>query len=155
MAFQTKGRVMLKLTTIIAAILLNLTACQANESSVMLNKDEQAMIIKTTAKQTAIKKLELKQLNAKNKMVEKRLITTINTQAIIHYFNFEGGFYGIVTESGQKLLPINLAKNYQQAGTVVKIKGKLLDDMITIQQWGKAFKISDIELVKSGDISEQ
>jgi len=71
-------------------------------------------------------------------------------QVTVKHYNFEGGFYGLTSIKGVKLLPINLDKKYQLSGTVLKVKGKELKDMITIQQWGQPFQITDVELVTSG-----
>ncbi|MEW6984369.1 hypothetical protein AAD001_17075 [Colwelliaceae bacterium 6471] len=71
-------------------------------------------------------------------------------QGTIRYLNLEGGFYGIITEDGSKLLPMNLKSEYRLDGAVVKVKGQLQKDVLTIQQWGTPFKITEIELLKSG-----
>lgn len=71
-------------------------------------------------------------------------------QVTVKYYDFEGGFYGLTTVDGDKLLPMNLAKIYKLPGTVLKVKGVLIKDMMTIQQWGKAFKITDVELITLG-----
>jgi hypothetical protein len=83
---------------------------------------------------------------------------TVKTQAnvwqkvTVNYYSFEGGFYGLVTSTGSKLLPMNLAKKFKVPGTVLKIKGEMIEDMITIQQWGKPYKISDVELITLGKV---
>lgn len=71
-------------------------------------------------------------------------------QVTVKHLNFEGGFYGLVSSKGDKLLPMNLAKKYQLEGTQLKVKGQLIKDMMTIQQWGQPFKITDVELIKLG-----
>jgi len=63
---------------------------------------------------------------------------------------FEGGFYGIVTDNNLKLLPVNLDAQYKQNGAVISFTGKVLKKINTIQQWGTAFEISDIHLIKAG-----
>jgi len=68
----------------------------------------------------------------------------------IQFMEFEGGFFGLVTDKGEKLLPMNLAKEYQQVGAIVKVQGKFVTDMMTIQQWGTPYKITKIELIKAG-----
>ena len=68
----------------------------------------------------------------------------------ITFMKIEGGFFGIVTDKGEKLLPINLSKQFQQVGAQVKIQGELITEMMTIQQWGTPFKITKIELIKAG-----
>lgn len=71
-------------------------------------------------------------------------------QVTVRYLDFEGGFYGLVSKTGDKLLPMNLAKEYQLPGTVLKVKGQFIQDLMTIQQWGQPFKITDVELIKLG-----
>lgn len=68
----------------------------------------------------------------------------------VKYLEMEGGFYGLVSDKGDKFLPRNLAKEYQLPGTQLKVKGEVIKGMITIQQWGKVFNITDVELVKLG-----
>ena len=65
----------------------------------------------------------------------------------VKFLNLEGGFYGIITDSGRKLLPMNMAKEFAQNGAIVRVKGKV-KDVMTIQQWGTPFMITDIELIK-------
>ena len=70
----------------------------------------------------------------------------------VNYYSFEGGFYGLVTSTGSKLLPMNLVQKYKVPGTVLKIKGQIIKDMITIQQWGQPYNISDVELITLGKV---
>jgi hypothetical protein len=71
-------------------------------------------------------------------------------EVTVNYYDFEGGFYGLVTKTGDKLLPMNLAKEFQLPGTVLKVQGQLIKDMMTIQQWGQPFKITHVELISLG-----
>jgi hypothetical protein len=75
-------------------------------------------------------------------------------QVTVKYYDFEGGFYGLTTKAGDKLLPMNLAKKYQLPGTVLKVKGQIIKGMMTIQQWGQPFKITVTELVKLGEAED-
>jgi hypothetical protein len=68
----------------------------------------------------------------------------------VQFLNLEGGFYGIITDSGNKILPMNLAKEFAQNGAVVRIKGKV-KNVMTIQQWGTPFTITEIELITPGN----
>ncbi len=83
-------------------------------------------------------------------MPDKHKKTTQWQQATIQYMELEGGFFGLITDKGEKLLPMNLATEYRQVGAIVKVQGQLLTDMMTIQQWGTPFKITKIELIKAG-----
>ena len=75
-------------------------------------------------------------------------------EVTVKFYDLEGGFYGLTTKAGSNLLPMNLAKKYQLPGTILKVKGLLIKDMMTIQQWGQPFKITDTELVKLGKADE-
>ncbi len=89
---------------------------------------------------------QLKEANSQVKDTKEK-----NWQEVtVNYYDFEGGFYGLVAKTGDKLLPMNLAKEYQLPGTVLKVQGQLIKDMATIQQWGQPFKITHIELITLG-----
>lgn len=65
-------------------------------------------------------------------------------------FSFEGGFFGLESSAGEKLLPMNLPTEYLVDGTQLKVQGDFIEGMMTIHQWGKPFKISNVELVSLG-----
>jgi len=73
-------------------------------------------------------------------------------QGKVIYLDFEGGFYGIVAESGDKYLPMSMPKEFLQNGAIIKFKGKIIEDMMTIRQWGQPFEIKEIKLVKPGQL---
>ena len=68
-------------------------------------------------------------------------------QGTIQHFNFEGGFYGIITNEGEKLLPMNLPQHYQKKGLKIKVRGQLITDIMTMNQWGSPFQIIEISSV--------
>ncbi len=70
--------------------------------------------------------------------------------ATVKYMNLEGGFFGLVAKDGKHWLPMNLNKTFQQDGAVIKVKGHAVEVLMTIQQWGKPFSITHIELIKTG-----
>jgi len=136
-----------------------LSACNTEPNQkqiVTANKTEQPLISTTSGKNTQqerqiVKVTAAKALNTKALNKNKVKVNMISVQGTIRYFDLEGGFYGIVTNKGQKLLPLNLAKEYQQAGAVVEVKGELQQDMMTTQQWGTPFKVSRITMLKKGE----
>lgn len=71
-------------------------------------------------------------------------------QVSVKYYNFEGGFYGLTTEEGTQLLPMNLAKKYQLSDTVLKVKGDIIKGMVTTKQWGQPFNIIEVKLISLG-----
>jgi len=67
----------------------------------------------------------------------------------IQYVGLEGGFFGIITSKGQKILPVNLDKKYLQDGAIIEFSGEF-KNVMTIQQWGKPFTIKEVKLIKAG-----
>lgn len=80
------------------------------------------------------------------KQVDKKKLPFNGT---IQFNQQEGGFYGIVTSDGKKILPVNLAKEYYQDGAIIQFSGEY-KDVMTIQQWGKPFTIKEIKIIKPG-----
>jgi len=74
----------------------------------------------------------------------------ISLQAKVQFFALEGGFYGLITKQGKHYLPLNLAKEFQQNGAIVNVRGIVKPRMMTIQQWGTPFTITGIKLIKAG-----
>lgn len=120
---------------IILLSLLSITACNKQSDNQI---EEQAM---------SVPKKELVQASANHEKA-KALWQT----ATIKYFDFEGGFFGLITENGEKLLPMNLPAEFRQNGAVVKISGAIQNDMMTTRQWGTPFNIAEIKLIKAGTI---
>ena len=77
-------------------------------------------------------------------------ITKYPYKGTIHYMNLEGGFFGIVTDKGEKLLPFGLEKKYFVEGTVIMFSGNHEKGMMTIQQWGTPFRIDQVQLISLG-----
>jgi len=75
-------------------------------------------------------------------------VKEVSFTATVKYMNIEGGFYGLLTKEGQRWLPMNLKNEFKKNGAVVKVVGHELKDIMTIQQWGKPFSITDIKLIK-------
>jgi len=71
-------------------------------------------------------------------------------QVKVVYLDFEGGFYGLVTEKGNKFLPMNLAKEYKVVDTVLNIKGHKVEGMVTTKQWGTLYKLVNVKLIQLG-----
>ena len=57
----------------------------------------------------------------------------------------EGGFYGIETEDGLKLDPVNLPVDFHKDGIRVRVKVVRLADRISIHMWGTVVRIQSIE----------
>ena len=105
-----------------------LSGCSANETD-------------TVTEQPVIKEQQSDEV-----MVSKTKVT-----ATVKYIDLEGGFYGLVTEDGQKLLPTNLSKEYLEEGMVIQFQTKTIDELATIQQWGTMVELKNVTLVQSSE----
>jgi hypothetical protein len=65
----------------------------------------------------------------------------------IEFIELEGGFYGIITTQGEKLLPLNLKPPYLQHGTKIEFSGHR-NDIMTVVQWGQPFTLAELRLIK-------
>lgn len=114
----------------ISVCMLFLVACQSPEEQVSVEQ---------TAKETEMTK----------EIVQPQETSEVYT-ATVKYIELEGGFYGLLTKDGKKLLPKNLAKDYLTDGTIISFRMVPMDDVMTTQQWGTLVMVSDVALVKKG-----
>jgi hypothetical protein len=140
----------------ILAMTLLLSACgssSTNKEADKVAKVDEAMteVTKNNTKQEAIE-IVAKPISAE-KLVEHKVKDEFSSwqRGRVQFLNLEGGFYGIITDSGKKILPMNMVKEFAQHGAIVRIKGKV-KNVMTIQQWGTPFTITEIELIKPGII---
>ena len=63
----------------------------------------------------------------------------------ITFLNFEGGFYGIVSDNGDSYDPVNLAREFQVDGLRVRFEVRILQGVLSIHAWGKCVSILSIE----------
>ncbi|WP_448549606.1 hypothetical protein [Thalassotalea fusca] len=121
-----------------------LLACQAKPNSSQPAQENQVSESESITKEQV--------LDDKPVTDEKKPMNNVQhwSQAKVEYIGLEGGFYGIITNNGQKLLPANLSKELRQDGAIVELSGYFEQGVITFQQWGKPFKITSIKLLKEG-----
>ena len=159
----TKNKFLLVLAT---SLVLSACGSSDKDKNSASKQDEAAMQSKTeqaagtvTAKDESNEQDATKLIATPVKAIEKLKEHKMNDvkdeftnwqQGRVQFLNLEGGFYGIITDSGKKILPMNLAKEYAQNGAVVRIKGKV-KNVLTIQQWGTPFTITEIELITPGN----
>ena len=67
----------------------------------------------------------------------------------IIYNDFEGGFYGIITEDGKKLDPINLDKKFKSDGLILRGQFKELKEQTSTHQWGVIVEIKEATKIGS------
>ena len=65
----------------------------------------------------------------------------------IKYVKLEGGFYGIISDNGQELDPVNLKDEFKKDGLRVKFVYSLKKGVANIHQWGKTIEIISIRKI--------
>jgi hypothetical protein len=124
-----------------------LMSCQqSSTSSVEKSTDE---VEKAPVKVEEVSKSEVAKMSIKPSLGKVDL-KQLSFTATVKHMNLEGGFFGLVSKEGKHWLPMNLKKEFQQHGAIIKVTGSALNDVITIQQWGTPFSITHIELIKAG-----
>ena len=63
----------------------------------------------------------------------------------IQYNDFEGGFYGIVSDDGEDYDPINLPDDFKEDGLLVSFKLVVLENQVSYHMWGEVVRIINIE----------
>ena len=63
----------------------------------------------------------------------------------VRRIDLEGGFYGIETDDGAKLDPVDLPAEFQQDGLRVRARVEELKDRVSFRMWGSLVRILSIE----------
>ncbi len=84
---------------------------------------------------------EVRKLKEKNSNSRQQFIQESGT---VTFVELEGGFHGIITEDGQRYLPLNLPDQYKKNGLKVTFRARHAEVM-TIQQWGTPIEIVEIK----------
>jgi hypothetical protein len=71
-------------------------------------------------------------------------LVEIDTEATVRFQDLEGGFYGLVTDDGQRYDPINLPREFQEDGLRVHVVARVREDMASVHAWGVLVEISSI-----------
>ncbi|MDP5150425.1 hypothetical protein [Rheinheimera baltica] len=79
-----------------------------------------------------------------NPIAKKALIWQ---KATVVFIPHSGGFYGLVTEKGEKLLPLNLPDNFRIDGIVINVFGHKAPNVITSVNWGSPFDVKQVNLL--------
>ena len=132
---------LLAITTVMSLF----SGCSKQPESDSRTKDDSAQQQVISAADNPVKAVEEKYLAA-----QKKVIT-----ATVTYIDLEGGFYGLVTQDGERYLPTNLAVEQQTDGTILTFKTKAVTDVMTIQQWGTLVELYDVTVKQLAANSEQ
>lgn len=77
---------------------------------------------------------------------------TITVSGIIEYKTFEGGFFAFIANDGRQFTPQGLEEQYRQHGLLVTLTGKPMPDVMTITQFGTAFKVEAVTEVDDSNV---
>jgi len=69
----------------------------------------------------------------------------ISETGTVKYIDLEGGFFGIIGDSGKNYDPINLSEEFKKNNVRVSFDAKILENMASIHMWGTLIEIVRIE----------
>ena len=72
---------------------------------------------------------------------EAPLSDIVSDVGTVRYVDLEGGFYGIVTERGERYLPMNLDEEFQKDGLDLRFRARVAEGVMTTQMWGQPVEI--------------
>ena len=64
---------------------------------------------------------------------------------VVRHIDLEGGFYGIVTEDGRRLDPVNLPDAFKRDGLPVRVRVEKTREQASIRMWGELVRIVEIQ----------
>lgn len=67
----------------------------------------------------------------------------------VKYINLEGGFYGIIGDSGARYDPTNLPKEFKVDGLKVRFTAKRQTGAVSFHMWGTLIEIISIEKLQA------
>jgi hypothetical protein len=114
----------------VSLMIISLGACSNMESEAQLSKEE---------------------ITIDEAAMEDKPLKLMTLTATVTYIDLEGGFYGLITDKGKKLLPINLEKEHQIDGTVLSFSSKRITTRHTTKQWGQLVEMVDVKLITSAE----
>lgn len=73
----------------------------------------------------------------------------ITLRGTVRYKDFEGGFWGLDANNGNKYMPTGLNEALLVDGIVVEVTGTIEEDgnLVTFQQYGKIFKVKESKII--------
>ncbi len=71
--------------------------------------------------------------------------STQTVTGTVRYINVEGGFYGIVTDDGKKLDPVNLPQEFQKDGLRLRARVEPLQERVSVRMWGTPVRMIEFK----------
>ena len=82
---------------------------------------------------------------------EKKLAEETKMETgVVKFINLEGGFFGIVGDSGQKYDPLNLPDKFKKDDIKVRFEAKEKKGAVSFHMWGKIVELTKIEEAGKG-----
>jgi len=63
----------------------------------------------------------------------------------VKYVDLEGGFYGLVTDEGQKLDPVNLPEPFKKDGLRIQARVEEAKGRVSTHMWGPLVRIVEVK----------
>ena len=79
----------------------------------------------------------------------------IEIYGAVVYVEIEGGFFGILSNTGEQYEPINLPIDFQENELPIRIIAKIRTDLASIYMWGIIIEISEIIELNLGENSQE
>lgn len=73
------------------------------------------------------------------------ILKAASVTGTVRYIDLEGGFYGIETDDGAKLDPVNLPEDFQKDGMRLRVQIEPLKDRVSFHMWGTLVRVVSIE----------
>lgn len=67
--------------------------------------------------------------------------------ATVRHIDVEGGFYGLVTDDGRKLDPVNLPEEFRKDGLRLEVRFVPVRNQVSIRMWGTPVQIIAIQRI--------
>jgi hypothetical protein len=83
----------------------------------------------------------------------EKIDRTISKEGTVRYVDLEGGFYGIITSTGGKYLPLNLDPEFRVDGLAVEFTARERQDISTTAMWGIPVELTNIRKLDTGSQS--
>ncbi len=102
--------------------------------------------IKTEQSQKSARSIVLNEAVPKEEA--NNMITVVGT---IRRKHIEGGFWGLDSKDGKKYMPSGLNKDLLIDGMIIEVKGIIVEDVMTFQQYGKTLKVKESRIIDDSD----
>jgi hypothetical protein len=80
----------------------------------------------------------------------EKIDRTFSKEGTVRYVDLEGGFYGIITATGGKYLPMNLDPEFRVDGLAVEFTARERQDISTTAMWGVPVELTSIRKLDTG-----